>query len=492
MLSQQFDFMTHEFIRPLKDSPLKVCGRLILATLTMALSMLAINPDAFAAANATRASAFKLSNGMDVVVIPDHRAPVITHMVWYKVGAADEVRGTSGIAHFLEHLMFKSTEKIPVGEFSKIVGRLGGQDNAFTGHDATAYFQRVSKDRLPKMMEMEADRMVNLRLDEKEVLTERDVILEERRSRIENNPSAVFDEQMNAALYLNHPYGVPVIGWYHEIAKLSREDAITYYKRYYAPNNAILVVSGDVTAEEVKTLAEATYGKLPAQSTVGGKRVRPQDPPQIVARRMELKDARAGNFSFSRYYVAPSYTTAKPGQAEALDLMMKITGSGSTSRLYKKLVVESGLASSAGGDYSGSGLDSGTISVYAVAADGVTLEKVEAAADEVLADVAKNGVTEAELVRAKSSYIADYIYESDNQATLARRYGWNIAVGRSVADIESWPDAIAKVTLDDIKKVAGEYLDIRRSVTGHLIPDKSGVAQRAAPVAPAGADSVLR
>jgi zinc protease len=461
-----------------------------LATLMMALSMLAMNPHAHAAA--TRASEFTLANGMQVVVIPDHRAPVITHMVWYKVGAADEIRGTSGIAHFLEHLMFKSTEKIPVGEFSKIVGRLGGQDNAFTGHDATAYFQRVSKDRLPTMMEMEADRMVNLRLDEKEVLTERDVILEERRSRIDNNPTAIFDEQMNAALYLNHPYGVPVIGWYHEMAKLSRADAIAYYKRYYAPNNAILVVSGDVTDEEVRKLAEATYGKLPANPEVGGKRVRPQDPPQIVARRLELKDPRAGNSSFHRYYVTPSYTTAKPGEAEALDLMMKIAASGSTSRLYKKLVVETKLASSASGDYSGSGLDSGTLSVYAVAADGVPLEKVEAMTDQVFADIAKTGVTAAELERAKSSYIADYVYESDNQATLARRYGWNLAVGRTVAEIESWPDALSKVTLDDVKKVAADYLDMRHSVTGYLVPDKSGVAQRAAPEAPAASGSVLR
>jgi zinc protease len=466
--------------------------RSLFTTLMMALFMLATNSHAYAASTATRASEFTLANGMQVVVIPDHRAPVITHMVWYKVGAADEMRGTSGIAHFLEHLMFKSTEKIPVGEFSKIVGRLGGQDNAFTGHDATAYFQRVSKDRLPTMMEMEADRMVNLRLDEKEVLTERDVILEERRSRIENNPAAVLDEQMNAALYLNHPYGVPVIGWYHEMAKLSRADAMTYYKRYYAPNNAILVVSGDVTNDEVKKLAEATYGKLPANPAVGGKRVRPTDPPQIVARRLELKDARAGNFSFHRDYVTPSYTTAKPGEAEALDLMMKITASGSTSRLYKKLVVETGLASSASGDYSGSGLDSGTITVYAVAADGVPLEKVEAAVDGVFADIVKNGVTVAELERAKSSYIADYVYESDNQATLARRYGWNIAVGRTVADIENWPAAITKVTLEDIKKVAAEYFDVRRSVTGYLLPDKSGVAQRTAPVEPAAAGSVLR
>ena len=464
----------------------------ILSAIALAVPMLALSPQAFAAASATRATEFRLANGLQVIVIPDRRAPVITHMVWYRVGAADEVRGTSGIAHFLEHLMFKSTEKIPVGEFSKIVGRLGGQDNAFTGHDATAYFQRVAKDRLPKMMEMEADRMVNLRLDEKEVLTERDVILEERRSRIENNPVAILDEQMNAALYLNHPYGVPVIGWYHEMEKLSREDAFKFYHRYYAPNNAILVVSGDVTADEVKSMAEATYGKISANPEVTTVRDRPKDPPQLVARRVELKDPRAGNSSFHRYYVTPGYTTAKPGEAEALDLLMKIVGTGSTSRLYKKLVVESKLASSASGDYSGSGLDGGTISLYAVVADGSDLKQVEAAADAVLDDVAKNGVTLAELDRAKSGYIADYVYQIDNQATLARRYGWNLAVGQTVAEIEAWPDNIAKVTLDDVKRVAGEYLDIRKSVTGYLEPDKSGVAQRPDAIEPLPADSVLR
>lgn len=465
----------------------------VVAALTLMVPpMLAVAPHAFAATDATRASSFNLANGMQVVVITDKRAPVVTHMVWYKVGAADEVRGTSGIAHFLEHLMFKSTEKIPVGEFSKIVGRLGGQDNAFTGHDATAYFQRVSKDRLPKMMEMEADRMVNLRLDEKEVLTERDVILEERRSRVENNPASLLSEQMDAALYLNHPYGVPVIGWYHEIAKLSREDALTFYKRYYAPNNAILVVSGDVTADDVKTMAEATFGKIPANDTVITKRVRPTDPPPLVPRRLELKDARAGNFSFHRDYMAPSYITAKPGEAEALDLLMKIVGNGSTSRLYRKLVVDSKIASSAGGDYQGSGMDSGTISLYAVAGDGVPLPSVEQAMDDVLAEVAKTGVTAEELERAKSGYLADYIYESDNQATLARRYGWNLVIGRTIADIEGWPDAIRKVTLDDIKTAAATYLDTKRSVTGYLMPDKSGVAQKDAPPSSAAGSSVVR
>jgi zinc protease len=451
----------------------------------MALPMLITKTDAFAAATGPRASEFKLANGMQVVVIPDHRAPVVTHMVWYRVGAADETAGVSGIAHFLEHLMFKSTEKIPVGEFSKIVGRLGGQDNAFTGHDATSYFQRISKDRLKTMMEMEADRMVNLRLDEKEVLTERNVILEERRSRIENNPSAILDEQMNAALYMNHRYGVPVIGWYHEIANLSRENALTFYKRYYAPNNAILVVSGDVTADEVKALAEETYGKIPANPDVKPTRVRASDPPQIIPRRMELKDARAGNYSFHRTYIAPSYGTAKPGEAEALDLMMKIAASGSTSRMYKKIVVEEKAAASAAGDFAGYGLDSGNISVYAVAASGVPLAKVEALVDEVFADIIKNGVTQEELDRAKKSYIADFIYESDNQATLARRYGWALSVGRTVADVEGWPERIAQVTREDVQRVAAQYLDLRGSVTGYLIPDQTAVAATSGGTAPA-------
>lgn len=441
-------------------------------TLNLAIIMLAVAPSISSAHAATRVGTFTLSNGLQVVVIPDHRAPVVTHMVWYKVGGADEPKGVSGIAHFLEHLMFKSTEKIPVGEFSKIVARLGGQDNAFTGHDATSYFQRVSKDKLPTMMEMEADRMVNLRLTEKEVLTERDVILEERRSRVENNPAAILNEQMDAALYLSHPYGIPIIGWEHEIAKLSREDALNYYKHYYAPNNAIVIISGDVTLDEVRPMVEATYGKLPANSEVGAKRVRPQEPPSRAARRVSFEDPRAGKASLHRDYIAPSYVTATPGEAEALDIMGKIMAEGATSRLYKKLVVQDRVASSAGGSYEGSGLDSGKISLYAIAADGSDLAKVEASMDAVIADIRANGVTEAELQRAKNSYIAAYTYESDNQATLARRYGWSLTLGRTIEQIESWPDAIAKVTADDVKKAAERYLDARGSVTGTLVPSE--------------------
>ena len=433
------------------------------------ITMLALTSQDLLAQSGPRAHEFVLGNGMQVIVVSDHRAPVVTHMVWYRVGAADEPPGVSGIAHFLEHLMFKSTDKIPNGEFSKIISRLGGQDNAFTGHDITAYFQRVSKDRLKQIMEMEADRMINLKLDEKEVLTERQVILEERRSRVENSPSAILDEQMNAALYMSHPYGIPIIGWEHEMAKLSPADAMTFYKRFYAPNNAILVVTGDVTADEVKTLAEETYGKIPSNKQVTWL-PRRQEPPHRAARRVELKDPRAGKASVHRLYLAPSYLSAKEGEAEALDLLLKIATSGPTSRLYKKLVMEDKLASSASGWYSGAARDSGKISIHAVAADGVDLDKVEAGIDAVMAEVRANGVTEAELERARKAYLAEYIYESDNQTSLARRYGWSLTVGRSLKDIEEWPARIAKVTRDDIKKAADKYLDIRHSVTGTLIP----------------------
>ncbi len=419
---------------------------------------------------------FKLDNGMQVVVVPDTRAPVVTHMVWYRVGAADEPRGKSGIAHFLEHLMFKSTEKIPSGEFSKIVSRMGGQDNAFTSQDATAYFQRISKDRLKTVMGMEADRMVNLRLTDKDVETEREVIKEERRSRIENNPSAILSEQMDAALHLSHTYGIPVIGWMHEIEKLDREDALAFYKDHYAPNNAILIVAGDVTPDQVRELAEATYGKVPANPKIGA-RARPSDPVAKAPRRVLLTDPNAGKPVFRRTYSAPSYQTDKPGDAEALDLLMKVVASGATSRMYRELVVEKKIASSISGYYAGHGLDSGKILIGGVPAEGVSLEKLEAEIDRIIADVKENGVSEKALERAKKVYTAEHIYEIDNQSSLARRYGWGLVVGATIEEIDGWPDALRKVTADDVKRVANEFLDMTQSVTGYLRPAESDVAK---------------
>jgi len=450
------------------------------------------------ASSGRRVSEFKLANGLVLVVVPDNRAPVVTHMVYVRAGSADEPPGVSGIAHFLEHLMFKSTEKLANGEFSAIVSRLGGQQNAFTTPDYTGYFQRVSKDRLKKMMEMEADRMVNLRLEARDVETERDVIIEERRVRVENVPSSILGEQMSAALYQNHPYRIPTIGWMHEMAKLSREDAFAFYKRFYAPNNAIVVVTGDVDPAEVRAMAEAAYGTLAANPQIGS-RVRPQEPEHRSPRRVELKDARAGNASVRRYYLAPAMTKSAPGEAEALYLLMKIAGVGGTSRLYQSLVVQEKLASSAGGWYSGLNLDSGSIGLYAVAAEGVPLEKVEQAIDGVVRVLRENGVTEAELDRAKRQFLAEFVYESDSQEALARRYGGGLALGLTIAQIDSWPAAIAKVTLADLKQVANRYLDIRRSVTGTLIPANPGPENIASPppastspAAPASTDKPAR
>lgn len=222
-------------------------------------------------------SHFTLDNGLEIVVIEDHRAPVVVHMLWYRAGAADEQPGVSGVAHFLEHLLFKETENFEAGALSRVVAENGGSDNAFTSQDYTAYFQRVAADRLGLMMEMESDRVRNLILSEDDIATERDVILEERAQRTDSEPGALFREQINAAAFLNHPYGIPVIGWRHEMENLSREDAAAFYERFYAPNNAILVVAGDVAPEEVLELAKTHYGPL-APTPDMGERARVQEP----------------------------------------------------------------------------------------------------------------------------------------------------------------------------------------------------------------------
>nr|MDQ2704409.1 insulinase family protein [Pseudomonadota bacterium] len=297
-----------------------------------------------------RVSNFLLDNGMEVVVIPDRRAPIVTHMVWYKVGSADELPGKSGIAHFFEHLMFKGTADHKAGEFGAKIAEIGGSENAFTSDDYTAYFQTVTPEALETMMEYEADRMRGLILTDAVIGPERDVVLEERRSRVENNPEALLAEEVAATLYQNHPYGIPVIGWMHEMEKLNRTDAVAFYDRYYAPNNAILVVAGDVDAKEVRELAEKTYGKVPRGPDLPP-RVRPQEPEQNTARTVTLTDPRVSVPSFSRSWLTPSYNSAEPGEAEALDLLAEILGGGTRSRIYQALVVKTGIAASAGSYY---------------------------------------------------------------------------------------------------------------------------------------------
>ena len=414
-------------------------------------------------------SHFVLPNGLEVVVIPDHRAPVVTHMLWYKVGSADETPGKSGLAHFLEHLMFKGTKKNPKG-FSDVVSTIGGQENAFTTSDYTGYFQRVPRDQLKSMMEFEADRMTGLVLSEDVVKPELAVVLEEYNMRVANNPGARLGEQIEAALYLNHPYGRPVIGWRHEIEKLNLEDALAFYRRFYTPNNAILVVAGDVTAEEVKKLAEETYGKVPRVTEIGP-RVRPQEPVQVAPRTVTLADPRVTQPSLQRHYLAPSSTTSKGGEAEALEVLSHILGRGENSRLYRALVVDKGIAVSAGTSYDSTALDPTHFVVYGSPKPETSLPQLEAAIDLVLADVIDKGVTADELERAKTRMIADAIYANDNQRTLAQWYGSSLTTGSKVDDVRAWPERVRAVTADGVQKAARQWLDKRRSVTGYLVKE---------------------
>ena len=443
-------------------------GGFVVRILMVVLALAGAAAGTVRAAVAADVSHFTLSNGLEVVVVPDHRAPVVTHMIWYKVGAADETPGKSGLAHFLEHLMFKGTEKNPGDAFSRDVAANGGQENAFTSSDYTAFFQRVPRDRLKEMMALEADRITGLILTDAVVPPELSVVLEEQNMRVANNPSARLSEQMDAALYLNHPYGRPVIGWRQEIEKLGRDDALAFYRRFYTPNNAVVVVAGDVTADEVKADAEATYGKV-ADRAETNPRQRPQEPLQEASRTVTLADLRVEQPSVSRDYLVPSETTAKTGESEALDVLAHVLGSGENCRLYRSLVLDKGIALSAGAYYSGTALDYGKLGVYGSPKPGVSLRDVETGIDAVLADVIDHGVTADELERAKTRLIADAVYAEDNQATLARWYGSALATGQTVDEVRGWPDRIRAVTADDVQQAARTWLDRRRSVTGYLV-----------------------
>jgi zinc protease len=438
-----------------------------LAGLVLAVALLA-SPSG--AAPAPQVSHFTLSNGLEVVVVPDRRTPVVTHMIWYKVGAADEPPGKSGIAHFLEHLMFKGTAKNPAGRFSQTVATIGGQENAFTSSDYTGYYQRVAREHLKTLMEFEADRMTNLVLTKEVVAPELDVVLEEQNQRVANNPAARLGEQVEAALYLNHPYGRPVIGWRHEIEKLTLDDALAFYRRYYTPNNAVLVIAGDVTADEVKALAEATYGKIAPRSEIGA-RQRPQEPTQVASRHVTLSDPRVEQPSLQRSYLVPSAATGKPGEAEALEVLSQILGGGTTGRLYRALVIERQVALNAGAWYQGSGLDATRFGVYGSPKPGTTLPQLEEAIDAVIAELLVKGISADELERVKNRLIADAVFARDSQAALARWYGVALTTGSSVESVNSWTDRIRAVNADAVLAAAKTWLDKRRSVTGHLIKD---------------------
>ena len=431
---------------------------------------------AFSANAQEQVTDFHLDNGMQVVVIEDHRAPVVQHMVWYRAGSADEPAGASGVAHFLEHLLFKGTDTLESGEFSATVAANGGRDNAFTSYDYTAYFQRVSADRLELMMRMESDRMVNLRLGEAEILTERDVIIEERNQRTENSPGALMREQLNAAQYLNHRYGVPIIGWRHEMETLSLEDALAFYRTYYAPNNAVLVVAGDVDPQEVLALANTYYGVLPANPDLKP-RDRSVEPPQTSPRRMVFEDPRVAQPYVTRSYLAPERNPGDQKTAAALTMLAELLAGSTTSLMNERLQFEKNIAVYTGAFYSGSSLDQTTFNLTIVPAQGVSLEDAEAAMDVVLAEFMETGVNTEHLERIKMQMRASQIYARDSVESLANRYGRALSSGLTVADVQAWPDVLQEINEADVMAAAQLVFDDRQSVTGWLTGVTSEVSQ---------------
>lgn len=425
---------------------------------------------------ADEVTTFTLDNGMEVVVIEDHRAPVVTQMVWYRIGSADEPAGHSGIAHFLEHLMFQGTDDLAAGEFSATVEENGGNDNAFTSYDYTAYFQRVAADRLGLMMQMEADRMRDLQLTEEDVTTERQVILEERGQRTDSDPGALLNEQMSAAQFLNHPYGVPVIGWGHEMAALTRADALGFYQANYAPNNAILVVAGDVDPDAVLALAKQHYGPVAPSDRITP-RLRPQEPPQLAERRLTLADERVSEPYVLRTYLAPERNPGDQKEAAALAILAQLLGGDPTnSVLAKSLQFDRKLAVWTAAFYDGMSVDPDTFGLYVAPVPGVTLAEAEAAMDEVLAQFLKDGPDDAQFARIKTQIRATEIYARDDSGGLAQKYGQALAVGLTVQDVQDWPAILQAVTEEDVMAAAAKVLNRDHAVTGWLTA-KEGAAQ---------------
>ncbi|MFN3700039.1 MAG: M16 family metallopeptidase [Alphaproteobacteria bacterium] len=418
------------------------------------------------------AKTITLDNGMTVVVVENHRAPVVTHMVWYRVGAADEPRGKSGIAHFMEHLMFKGSEGLEPGEFSRIVRNLGGNDNAFTSQDYTAYFQSIATEHLETVMRMEAGRMRGMNPPPEEVDSERKVILEERRQRTDNNPRAQFGETMNAAFFVNHPYGRPVIGWAHEMETLSRKDAMSFYDQWYAPNNAVLVVSGGVEAEKVFDLAEKIYGVIEKRDIAT--REYTKTPPLLGRNIINFTHPNIHQPVYQRLFRAPS-SRQNRADALALQVLEDIVGRGSTSRLYRSLVINQKLATSAGLNYSGTAWDDGTIAVFASPAEGVEMDALETALNEELRKLIDEGVSAEELSDSLKRLQAEAIFARDSLTGPAMIIGYALVTGSTLDEIENWPRDIAKVTAEDVQNAARRYLDITnpdvRFVTGHLLPE---------------------
>lgn len=438
----------------------------VLISLLVAFFLASVTP---ASAKQFDAETFTLANGLQVVVVPFHRAPAVTQMLWYKAGAYDDPPGKSGIAHFVEHLMFRGTKETPPGEYSRLVAQNGGQENAATAPDYTVFYQTVAADRLELVMKLEAERMHDLVITEDQVTPEREVIIEERRTRVDNEPSAQLDEQRNAVLFLNNHYRLPPIGWLSEMRTLTAEDARRFYATWYAPNNAVLVIAGDVDVARVRTLAETYYGPIPSHPVPAHEAL--AEPSKVAATRLEMTSGHVASPEWSRSYLGPSYTEAGGKPADALTVLAEILGGGESARLYQALVVQKKLAVAASAGYEPN-RGAGSFSINAEPRDGVSLADVEAAADAEIRRLLSEGVSAAEVDRVKQRLQASALYSRDSLSGVARIIGASLVTGRSLDEVQAWPERIGAVTPDEVMAAARQVLKDDTAVTAVLLPEK--------------------
>jgi zinc protease len=413
---------------------------------------------------------FRLANGIQVVLIPDNRAPVVTHMLWYRVGSADEPPGQSGLAHFFEHLMFKGTSNHPGDAYLRLIGRVGGEVNAFTSYDYTAYYATVGADHLELVMALEADRMINLTLSEDTVQVEREVIVEERRLRTDNHPESLLHEQVMAALFLNHRYGIPVIGWMHEIRSWTLDDVLAFYRRWYLPSHAILVVGGHVAQGYLQRLAEKHYGTLPSASP--NVRERALEPEHTASRRVVMQDARIKHSLWMRLYLTPAYGTSERHRLPAVEVFAELLGGGPNSLLYQYLVRRLGLAAEVSVAFTSDAIDQTALAIVAVPAPGVSVAELEQAINREVTRIHEGAIDEAEVQLARKKLGAHAIRMRDGTLPAAQVVGAALSTGATLDEIDTWPARIGAVTVSDIRAEAIAVLRDKASVTGVLTPSQ--------------------
>lgn len=445
-------------------------------------AVLAVLP-ALAQAAVFYPTSFTLANGLQVIVVPNHLAPVVTQMVWYKVGSSDETSGQTGLAHYLEHLMFRGTDNVAPGDFSKLIAAQGGNDNAFTSYDYTAYFETVAADRLPMIMSLEADRMRHLSIVPETAAPELNVVLDERQQRTDNDPHGRFEEKVRHVLMPQHPYGRPVIGWKHEIEKLDASEAKAFYTHHYAPNNAVVVISGDVMPEEVMRLAASIYGAIPKHDVTPRRALFSSPPP--ARRHFTMVDAGVEQPQIQRRTVVPSRRTQTDHESYAFEVLAEALDNGEAGILYRHLVIDRNLASGVAADYDADARGDAVFEIAAIPRHGVEAKKLETALSEELTKLAAGGLDAKMVAAAKDRLKRSAIFARDSLMMPGYAFGMALTTGGTVADVEEWPERIDAVSVDAVNLALRDLAASPRSLVAMLLPDphaSQAVREAARPV----------